>query len=75
MTRLAYFVAATTLLAAGIACAQEFPTRPLRLIVPSAPGGSPDINARELTNELTKQLGQQVVVENRLIKAIGIKPQ
>ena len=65
MTRLAYVVAAMALLAAGIACAQEFPTRPVRLLVPSAPGGSPDINARELANELTKQLSQQVVVENR----------
>ena len=53
------------LLISGIASSQTFPSRPLRLIVPSAPGGSPDINARELANELTKQMGQQVVVENR----------
>ena len=45
--------------------AQPYPSKPLRLIVPSAPGGSPDINAREMANELGKQTGQQVVVENR----------
>ena len=52
-------------LAPGGADAQAYPSRPLRLIVPSAPGGSPDINARELAAEVTKQIGQQVVVENR----------
>lgn len=57
--------AATALLASSIACAQAYPSRPVRLLVPSAPGGSPDINARELANELSKQMGQQVVVENR----------
>ncbi|MEA3155669.1 MAG: hypothetical protein QOK44_3258 [Betaproteobacteria bacterium] len=57
--------AAMVLVIPGIACSQTYPSRPLRLIVPSAPGGSPDINARELANELTKQMGQQVVVENR----------
>lgn len=45
--------------------AQAYPARPLRFIVPSAPGGSPDINSREMAGELTKQLNQQVVVENR----------
>lgn len=45
--------------------AQTYPSRPLRLIVPSAPGGSPDINSREMSAELVKQMGQQIVVENR----------
>jgi tripartite-type tricarboxylate transporter receptor subunit TctC len=53
------------LLTPGIAASQAYPSRPVRMIVPSAPGGSPDINSRELANELTKQMGQQVVVENR----------
>jgi tripartite-type tricarboxylate transporter receptor subunit TctC len=53
------------LLAPLCAPAQTYPSKPLRLIVPSAPGGSPDINARELANEVSRQMGQQVVVENR----------
>lgn len=54
---LAAFVAPTS--------AADYPTRPIRLIVPSAAGGLPDIQARLLVSELGKQLGQQVVVENR----------
>jgi tripartite-type tricarboxylate transporter receptor subunit TctC len=44
---------------------QTYPSRPLRLLIASAPGGSPDINGRELAQELIKQMGQQIVVENR----------
>lgn len=45
--------------------AQEFPVRPIRLIVPSAPGGSLDILARLIARHLGDRLGWQVAVENR----------
>ncbi len=43
----------------------SYPERPIRFIVPSAPGGAPDINARLLAFELVKQMGQQIVIDNR----------
>ncbi|WP_454726503.1 MULTISPECIES: Bug family tripartite tricarboxylate transporter substrate binding protein [Cupriavidus] len=42
-----------------------WPERPVRLIVPTAPGGSPDLLSRLLGNALSRHLGQPVVVENR----------
>ncbi len=42
-----------------------YPDRPIRLIVPSAASGSPDTITRTIANQLTKQMGQQVVIDNR----------
>lgn len=50
---------------AAAACAQAFPLKPIRLIVPFPPGGATDTFSRVAAAEMSKSLGQQVVVENR----------
>jgi tripartite-type tricarboxylate transporter receptor subunit TctC len=56
---------ASLLFWAAVALAQSFPERPIRIIVPLTPGGSPDIVARSLSAALQPAWGQPVIVENR----------
>lgn len=58
-------LAAIATLATGTAQAQPYPSRPIHIMVPFPPGGSTDLMARSLAAELTKSLGQPVVVENK----------
>jgi tripartite-type tricarboxylate transporter receptor subunit TctC len=53
------------LLAAPQIRAQAFPAKPIRMIVPFAPGGTSSVVARSVADELTRQLGQSVVIDNK----------
>jgi tripartite-type tricarboxylate transporter receptor subunit TctC len=60
------FVLAALLAAAATAAwSQAYPTGPMRIVVPFAPGGSTDIMARTVAQQLTERFRQQVLVENR----------
>src|SRR5439155_11520386 len=53
------------LLALAAPASAAYPEKPIRLVIPSAPGGSPDVLMRILTQQLSVQLGVPIVVENK----------
>jgi tripartite-type tricarboxylate transporter receptor subunit TctC len=57
--------AASLLFLSTLAAAQDWPARPVRMIVPFAPGSTPDIVARLISDKLSPRLGKPVVVENK----------
>jgi tripartite-type tricarboxylate transporter receptor subunit TctC len=73
VNRRQFLLSAGVYVAASLICgalmpatrAAEFPARPIRFIVPWGPGSGPDTTSRILAAELSNQLGQQVVIENR----------
>ena len=58
-------LALSLLFVLGTAQAQTYPTKPIRLVVPFAPGGSSSIVARSFAAEMEKNLGQSFVIENK----------
>lgn len=65
MRKLAFIFAGLTGIVGGAAHAADYPSRPIQLIVPYAPGGITDVAARMVVQHLEKELGQTIVVENR----------
>src|ERR671918_2869761 len=49
----------------GLVCAQSYPSKPIRLIIPFPPGGSNDVVGRAMGQQLSEKLGQGVVIDNR----------
>ncbi len=70
MMRIGQMIAASLMLgigavSSGVAQTEKFPVRPLRIVVPSTPGGGLDVMARIMAPRLTEKWGTQVVIDNR----------
>jgi len=65
VTRIARLVVVFCIALAGTAEAQDYPARPITLVVPYAAGGGNDVMARIVADKMSKSLGQQIVIENK----------
>ena len=65
MIRAAIHFALLCLLASATAWGQAYPNRPIRMIIPQPAGGTMDTNARALSEPLARELGQNIVIDNR----------
>ncbi len=65
MTRASIFVASLLCAVSTVAMAQSYPDRPIRMLIPFAPGGATDIIARMIEPKMSRALGQQIVIDNR----------
>ena len=59
------FILFTEALASGIAAAQGYPAKPVRLVTGGPPGGGADVILRPVAQRLSEQMGQQVIIDNR----------
>jgi tripartite-type tricarboxylate transporter receptor subunit TctC len=66
MQRRTLLTAATASLLSGITYAQNYPGKPIRLVVPFPPGGGTDLTARILQEPLSKILGQPIIIDNKV---------
>ena len=60
-----HIVVCLFLAGAGLAAAQQYPSKTIRMLIGFPPGGGADIVARQLTPRMSELLGQQVVIDNR----------